>query len=100
MILATSPLDGESRWLEVFPGEVSKAAAGCWLQGQHDIDLRHCMVIGNDYNDEAMLEWGVSPYVVANAPPALTARYPVVASNDDGGFADAVFDWLRREGLD
>jgi hydroxymethylpyrimidine pyrophosphatase-like HAD family hydrolase len=50
--------------------------------------------VGNDYNDLDLLEWAGSSFVVANAPPDLTDRFPTVASNDDCGVAEAITRWL------
>jgi hydroxymethylpyrimidine pyrophosphatase-like HAD family hydrolase len=34
--------------------------------------------------------------VVANAPPELTQRFPVVSSNNDDGVAEAIVLWLGQ----
>lgn len=95
VIRATSPFDGESFWLEIFPNGVSKAAACEWIAQRHQINQRATLAIGNDYNDLALLAWGGTSYVVANAPPDLHAMYPAVASNDADGFSEAINLWIR-----
>ena len=95
VIRATSPFDGESLWLEIFPSGVSKATACEWIAQRHQINQRATLAIGNDYNDLALLAWGGTSYVVANAPPDLHAMYPAVASNDADGFSEAINLWIR-----
>ncbi len=90
VVLTTSPLDHRSRWIEVFPAAVSKSQAAEWLRDRHGVDHRDVVAVGNDYNDRDLLEWAHHSFVVANAAPSLKARYAVVASNDDQGFAEAV----------
>jgi hypothetical protein len=49
------------------------------------------MALGDNLNDAEMLEAAGLPVVMANAVPALLARgWPVTASNDEAGVADAV----------
>ena len=58
VIRATSPLDGKSLWMEIFHPEVSKAKAADEICERKMISRENVMVIGNDYNDIDMLEWG------------------------------------------
>ena len=90
VVRATSPLDGRSIWVEVRPSGVGKDFAVAWLAARHGLEARRTAAIGNDYNDCGMLRWSGNAFVVANAPPELLNRYRVVASNDAGGFSDAV----------
>lgn len=92
VIRATSPLDHQSRWLEIFPRQVGKASASAWLceNSGSPGGAGVCVAVGNDYNDLDMLEWAQMPFVVANAPAELKQRFPSVPSNDDGGFSEAV----------
>jgi len=89
VIRTTSPLDGASHWTEIFPRGVSKAAASEWLRSQLEL-TGSTLAVGNDYNDDDLLEWGDLACVVGNAPPDLLARYRSVASNDQSGFSEAV----------
>jgi hydroxymethylpyrimidine pyrophosphatase-like HAD family hydrolase len=50
--------------------------------------------IGNDYNDQDLLEWAALGFVVENTPAELKTPFLQVASNNDGGVADAVTTWL------
>jgi hydroxymethylpyrimidine pyrophosphatase-like HAD family hydrolase len=90
VIRATSPLDGASTWIEVFPAGVSKAAAVRWLKSSLGREQASSLAVGNDYNDLALLDWADLACVVSNAPAELRSRYRTVACNDEGGFSDAV----------
>jgi hydroxymethylpyrimidine pyrophosphatase-like HAD family hydrolase len=90
VIRATSPLDGVSTWIEVFPAGVSKAAAARWLECSLGRGRAPSLAVGNDYNDLSLLDWADLACVVGNAPAELRSRYRTVACNDDGGFSDAV----------
>lgn len=90
VIRTTSPLDGASTWIEIFPSGINKAAAADWLwQSVANTGLSR-VAVGNDYNDLDLLAWADRAYVVGNAPAELRARYTTVASNDDAGFSAAV----------
>jgi hydroxymethylpyrimidine pyrophosphatase-like HAD family hydrolase len=90
VIRTTSPLDGASTWVEIFPRGVNKAAAATWLCQAFPTGTLQSAAIGNDYNDLDLLDWADLAFVVGNAPPELCARYATVASNDDAGFSQAV----------
>jgi hydroxymethylpyrimidine pyrophosphatase-like HAD family hydrolase len=96
VIRTTSPLDGESTWIEVFPRGVCKSAAASWLLRQRAPPGSRSLAVGNDYNDLDLLEWADLACVVANAPAELCARYRSVASNDASGFSEAVRHALRE----
>jgi len=97
VIQTTSPLDGQSTWIEIFPATVSKSQTAAWLAEELQIDKRQTVSIGNDYNDLDLLEWTASSYVVDNAPADLKNRFPTVASNNNGGVAQAVKKWLAEK---
>jgi hydroxymethylpyrimidine pyrophosphatase-like HAD family hydrolase len=90
VIRTTSPLDGASTWVEIFPLGVNKAAAATWLWRGSDAGSLRRLAIGNDYNDLDLLDWADLAIVVGNAPAELRARYASVSSNDDAGFSEAV----------
>ncbi len=94
IIQTTSPLDGHSTWIEIFPATVSKSLAAAWLAKAFSLDAQQALAVGNDYNDLDLLEWAGSSFVVANAPQDLTDRFPKVASNNECGVAEAVHRWL------
>lgn len=90
VLRATSPLDGASTWIEVFPPGVCKSAAAGWLRRAKAEPNTLSLAVGNDYNDVDLLDWADSSCVVGNAPPELRARYRTVASHDASGFSEAV----------
>ena len=94
VIRSTSPFDGASLWIEIFPAAVSKARAGAWLARRHQIDAAATLGLGNDYNDVDLLAWAGTAFVVNNAPADLKAIYPAVTAYDQDGFSDAVKRWL------
>jgi hydroxymethylpyrimidine pyrophosphatase-like HAD family hydrolase len=96
VIRTTSPLDGASTWIEIFPRGVNKAAAAAWLWESSRRSALECVAVGNDYNDLDLLDWADHAFVVGNAPAELCARYTRVASNDDAGFSEAVRIALGR----
>jgi len=96
VIKATSPLDGKSIWIEIFPPTVSKSRAVKWLAGLVDIDQKNICAVGNDYNDQDLLHWAGQSFLVANGPAILKTLFRGVASNDAGGVAEAVALWLAR----
>lgn len=87
VIRATSPLDHNSIWLEVFPKGVSKGHAAAWLCNYLKIDRNYSVGIGNDFNDIDLLDFTRKSFTVENAPPELKEIYPVIASNENNGFA-------------
>jgi Cof subfamily protein (haloacid dehalogenase superfamily) len=90
VIRTTSPIDGKSMWIEIFPGDVSKGHGISWLCGKLGIHEKECLGIGNDYNDLDMLEVVGHPFVVANAPEELRDIFPQVSSHTENGFTEAV----------
>jgi hydroxymethylpyrimidine pyrophosphatase-like HAD family hydrolase len=96
VIRTTSPLDGRSTWIEIFPSDVSKAKTASWLAGELGCGRDRVLAVGNDYNDVDLLEWAGSAFVVGNAPQALREKYPAVASNDECGLAEAIGRWLTE----
>ncbi|MGD9417139.1 MAG: HAD-IIB family hydrolase [Desulfobacterales bacterium] len=94
IIQTTSPLDGRSTWIEIFPVAVSKSLAAAWLAEAFHLDINSVLSVGNDYNDLDLLEWAGSSFAVSNSPPDLTDRFPTVASNDECGVAEAITRWL------
>lgn len=94
VIRSTSPLDHESSWIEYLHPEVSKSKTAAWLASRLDVPAVNIMAIGNDYNDLDLLEWAHRSFVVENAPDDLKSRFQQVASNDKGGVAEAVEQWI------
>jgi Cof subfamily protein (haloacid dehalogenase superfamily) len=96
VIRTTSPIDGESIWVEVFPGVVSKAHGAEYIRTLHNIPRAATLAIGNDYNDIDLLSWAATSYVVENAPDELKSMFPSVSSKKEKGFTEAVERWLKK----
>jgi Cof subfamily protein (haloacid dehalogenase superfamily) len=96
VIKTTSPLDHQSTWIELFHPNVSKSKTTAWLAAELAVDVLNTAAIGNDYNDQDLLEWASHSFVVENAPEDLKNRFQPVASNNDGGVAEAIENWLVR----
>ncbi|MGB5746331.1 MAG: HAD family hydrolase [Desulfobacterales bacterium] len=97
VIQTTSPLDGKSTWIEIFPCTVSKSQTAAWLADTLGIDRRSIVSVGNDYNDLDLLEWTANSYVVDNAPADIKSRFACVASNNNGGVAEAARCWIEQQ---
>jgi hydroxymethylpyrimidine pyrophosphatase-like HAD family hydrolase len=98
VVRTTSPLDHRSHWFEVFAQGVSKASGARWLLERRRLHAQRVLAIGNDFNDEELLDWAPAARVVANAPRELRERFAEVASNDEDGFSEAVHAWLAALG--
>ncbi len=96
VIQTTSPLDGRSMWIEIFPAVVSKSLTAAWLAAKLKIPRDRTASVGNDFNDLDLLEWTQERFVVANAHRDLSVRFPTVVSNNAGGVAEAVERWLGK----
>jgi HAD superfamily hydrolase (TIGR01484 family) len=94
IIQTTSPLDGQSTWIEIFPTTVSKSLTAAWLSAAYGLEADRALSVGNDYNDLDLLEWAGCSFVVYNAPRDLKSRFPVVASNNECGVTEAIERWL------
>jgi len=90
VIRATSPLDNESIWMEIFPSNISKASGAEFICQKLNIKAHNAIAIGNDYNDIDLLDWSKYSYVVANAPLALRNKYSTSLSVDQSGFSHAI----------
>jgi hydroxymethylpyrimidine pyrophosphatase-like HAD family hydrolase len=95
VIQTTSPLDGHSTWIEIFPAGVSKSLSAQWLASRLGAPAGQTLSVGNDYNDVDLLEWAATRFVTANAPEELRHRFPAVASNNHGGVSEAIERWLN-----
>ena len=89
VIPATSPLDHCSSWIEVFNKQVSKSLAASWLASLLDIKQSNVISVGNDYNDQDLLEWSGTGYLVANAAQDLKPYFRTVSSNNQCGVSQA-----------
>tara|TARA_B100000676_G_scaffold308843_1_gene370730 strand:+ start:3463 stop:4401 length:939 start_codon:yes stop_codon:yes gene_type:complete len=98
VVRTTSPLDGQSMWIEVFPSGVSKASGCAYLASQHNVARTDVMGIGNDFNDLDLLAWVGHAFVVANSPQEMRDQYEVVASHQESGVSESVRRWRARVG--
>ena len=90
IIRATSPLNNKHIWLEIYPNKVNKGYAAQKLCNILGVSANNIVAIGNDYNDEAMLEFAGKSYVVENSPEYLKQKFIPVNSNNNNGFTDAI----------
>jgi Cof subfamily protein (haloacid dehalogenase superfamily) len=98
VVRATSPLDHQSIWMEIFHNEVSKGKGCKWLCEYLDVDQKETASFGNDYNDIDMLAWTAKSFVVDNAAEELKQKYEIIPSNNDNGFAKALKKIMNKEG--
>lgn len=97
VVRATSPLDHQSTWMEIFPAAVSKSQAADRLCQALGVDSRRTLAVGNDYNDADLLHWAGRAVVVGNAPQELRDRHPAVGHHDDNGFAQAMTHYFQLD---
>ena len=90
VIHATSPLDHQSAWIEVFHKDVSKARAAAWLARRLGVSRKNVISVGNDYNDQDLLAWSGKGFVVENSPDSLKQIFKTVPSNNQCGMTRAV----------
>jgi len=93
VIRTTSPFNGVSTWLEVFPKGVCKSEAVSHLADLCGISASHTMAVGNDYNDEDLLHWSGQGFVVGNAPDDLKTHFHTVSDNNTCGVSEAIGLW-------
>ncbi len=98
ILRTTSPLDGESLWIEIFPAGVSKSSGVEWLAARFGLTGSDAAAVGNDYNDHDLLEWAGHAFVVKNSPEHLKTRFREVSSVNEGGVAEAARLWLVETG--
>jgi len=96
IIFATSPLDNASIWVEIFPKNVSKSSGIAWIQQHLQMENTPVGAIGNDFNDQDMLDSAQHAYRVDNATFSGNRRYRRVPTNEHDGVAFAIQDFLQR----
>jgi len=106
VIRATSPIDGSSMWIEIFPKGVTKASASEWIAKREDVDEDCILSVGNDFNDLSLLEWSPFSCLVNNLShdfkdfldKQIRLRpFRLAQSNDQNGFSAAITLWLKDE---
>lgn len=96
VVRATSPIDTQSVWIEVFHLEASKGNAADWVRRRHGLSLDHTCALGNDYNDLQLLSWAKNPLVVGDAAPELLVQFESVANHSESALAQALEIWLQK----
>jgi hydroxymethylpyrimidine pyrophosphatase-like HAD family hydrolase len=93
VLRTTSPLDGESLWIEIFPRGVCKSSGASWLAERLGVDPASTAAVGNDWNDLDLLDWAADPFVIDGSPSALSEGRRTVRS-----VSDAAACWLETCG--
>lgn len=97
VIRTTSPLNGRSTWIEIFPETVSKGLASSWLTTRLGLQPDQVMALGNDYNDLDLLHWAGQSYVVKSSPAELKKSFSITTAAGKGeNFTAAVQCWLKE----
>jgi len=97
VIRTTSPLNGRSTWIEIFPETVSKGLASSWLAARLGLKPDQVMALGNDYNDLDLLHWAGESYVVESSPAELKENFSMITAARKGeNFTAAVQYWLKK----
>ncbi len=94
VIRATSPLDKNSIWVEYFAPNTTKGTATHWLCKKLGIEKNQTIGMGNDYNDEGLLDYTEHSFVVNNAPDDLKKKHKTCAANTENALADVVKKFL------
>jgi Cof subfamily protein (haloacid dehalogenase superfamily) len=78
--------------IDILPPDASKGHGVEKLAVLHGIDAGEVMVIGDNFNDLAMLTFAGTPVVMGNADPSLLERqeFYTTLSNDENGVAAAI----------
>lgn len=95
VVLATSPLDGTSEWVEIFAKPVSKSQSVARLCKNLGLSQKDTCAVGNDYNDQDLLHWAANSYLVENGPSCMKQLFPVVSSNNEAGVTEAINRWSQ-----
>ncbi len=96
LVRATSPIDGKSIWLEIFPGNTDKGFGIRYICEKYGISLEETLATGNDFNDLAMLETVKYPYVTENSPEELKKKFLNTESNNENGVYSAIINHLPK----
>lgn len=96
VIRTTSPIDHKSLWVEIFSPEVSKAKTAARLAECLGLSAAEALAVGNDFNDEDMLQWAGTARTVDEAPAALRQLHPSAGSCTRGAVANAVREYAER----
>lgn len=96
VVRTTSPLDGRSTWIEVFPRGISKSSGVARLCERHGIPREMVCAAGNDYNDLDLLQWAGWAFVPAGAPEELREAFRIIPDDGGGALSGALSLWLEQ----
>jgi Cof subfamily protein (haloacid dehalogenase superfamily) len=83
--------------VDVLPAGCTKGSTLTEWAGRRGYGRDEVMALGDNLNDLEMLDAAGLPVVMGNAVPALLERgWPVTASNDDAGVAEAIVRFVLR----
>ena len=90
-VAVTEYVERDFSLVDVLPAGCTKGSTLAEWAGRQGYARTEVMALGDNLNDLEMLETAGLPIVMANAVPALLGRgWPVTASNDDAGVAEAI----------
>jgi Cof subfamily protein (haloacid dehalogenase superfamily) len=96
-VAVTEYIDRDFSLVDVLPAGCTKGATLAEWAGRQGYRRDEIMALGDNLNDLEMLEAAGLPVVMANAVPALLDKgWPVTASNDDAGVAQAIGQFVLR----
>lgn len=91
VVRATSPLDHNSYWLEIFAPNTTKANAAQWLAEK--LNISSTCALGNDFNDLDLLRWAQRQLVAKDAPQELLDEFPANAKDPHNALEEAAKAW-------
>ena len=95
IIRASSPVDGKSTWMEIYPKNVNKGLSLLYLLEILNIDIKNTIGIGNDYNDIDFLDITGISYVVENTPEVLKQKYKITVPNSQNPLSAVVSQIIK-----
>ncbi len=90
IIRATSPIDNQSVWMEIYPKGVNKGTAVKYLFEKLNLSLLNTIGIGNDYNDIHFMDIIENSFMVNNTPNDLKEKYSVTVSNNKNPLTEVI----------
>lgn len=102
-VVRTSYTDRDLAILDLLPLGCSKGAALAALAASRGLTSAQVMAVGDNWNDESMLNWAGWPVLMGNAEPELLAIAPtrnwqIAPSNDQEGVAFAIEAAVHTQG--
>ncbi len=97
IIRASSPVDGKSVWMEIYPSGVNKGSSLKYLCSKLNINLSEIAGLGNDYNDIHFLDITGESFITENAPDILKKRYRNTVSNNNSPLTEIMKPFLNKK---